>query len=129
MNTHNRNIRRYFLYAMLLCLLVMSLVSCGGGGGSSGNDYTPPQPTVGVPHDILLSSDRTVGQSNSPIYMTALVTDVNGRPVKNTEVTFTKTSTAGNISPSLLNDFAVKDVSVYKVQTDVYGRASIKVNS
>ncbi|KJU86307.1 membrane or secreted protein containing Bacterial Ig-like, group 1 domain protein [Candidatus Magnetobacterium bavaricum] len=129
MNTRNRNIRRYYLYVMLLCLLAMSVVSCGGGGGSAGNDYTPPQPTVGVPHDIMLSSDRTVGQSNSPIYMTALVTDVNGRPVKNTEVTFTKTSTAGNISPSLLNDFAFKDIAVYKVQTDVYGRASIKVNS
>ncbi|MBF0316782.1 MAG: hypothetical protein HQL04_01285 [Nitrospirae bacterium] len=129
MNTRNRNIRHYYPYFMLLCLLLMSLISCGGGGGSAGSDYTPPQPTVGVPHDILLSSDRTVGQSNSPIYMTALVTDANGRPVKNTEVTFTKTSTAGNISPSLLNEFAFKDVSVYKVQTDVYGRAGIKVNS
>ncbi|MES0335625.1 MAG: hypothetical protein SFH39_04610 [Candidatus Magnetobacterium sp. LHC-1] len=129
MKTYNQHIKRYFIYVMLLCLLAMSAVSCGGGGGSSGNDYTPPQPTVGVPHDIMLSTDKTVGQSNAPIYMTALITDANGRPVKNTEVTFTKTSTAGNISPSLINEFAAKDVAVYKVQTDIYGRASIKVNS
>ncbi|MBF0537828.1 MAG: hypothetical protein HQL03_06190 [Nitrospirae bacterium] len=131
MNIRNKiDIRRYFLYVAILCLLALSLVSCGGGGGgSAGSDYTPPQPNVAVPHAILLSSDRTVGQSNAPIYMTALVTDVNGRPVQGTNVTFTKTSTAGNISPSLVNEFDFKDVAVYKVQTDNYGRASIKVNS
>ncbi|MBF0539546.1 MAG: hypothetical protein HQL03_14970 [Nitrospirae bacterium] len=133
MNKRNKiDVRRYFLYVMLFCLLAISLASCGGGGGgggSAGNDYTPPQPNVAVPHTILLSSDRTIGQSNSPIYMTALVTDVNGRPVQNTNVTFTKTSTAGNISPSLLTAFDIKDVAVYKVQTDIYGRAGIKVNS
>ncbi|MBF0343969.1 MAG: hypothetical protein HQL06_07040 [Nitrospirae bacterium] len=121
--------KRYLLFVSLFCLLTMTVISCGGGGGGTGNDYTPPQPSTGVPHDILLSSDKTVGQSNAPIYMTALVTDVNGRPVKNTDVTFTKTSSTGIISPNLLNAYDFKEVAVYKVQTDLNGRASVKVTS
>lgn len=100
---------------LLLTLLLLSLgvSSCGGGGGGN----SPVGENQGVPALVLLSPSQNVAQTNASITLSARVFDVNGTPLANIAVTFTKLSALGTLSTTL------------PVATDATGIARVNVHS
>ncbi|MBF0564633.1 MAG: hypothetical protein HQK89_05265 [Nitrospirae bacterium] len=116
----------------LLALLLIYSCGSGGGGGTSAPDYTPGTGQSGVPFKVLLSPTTSLGQTNAPIFMTAYVSDINGMPVKNTNVNFTKTTGVGQITASSTTGvalFTTRDNSVVNGLTNQYGQAAVQVTS
>ncbi|KJR43299.1 secreted protein containing Bacterial Ig-like, group 1 domain protein [Candidatus Magnetoovum chiemensis] len=123
---------KYFIGKLTLLLIsVFLLNNCAAGGGTSGSDYTPPATNPNAPFSIKLSVDKTVGQTNVPLYFTAQVLDADGRAIEGTPVTFMNTTNIGSllsVSP-ITKENTTKENSVSEALTDQYGKAKIEVVS
>lgn len=119
------------VYTLFSSLLFLSLYSCGGGSGS-GSDHTPTGNNPGVPVSLVFTPERTVGQTNSPLFMTALVTDGNGSPVQGETISFINTSglgTLNTVTSKSTNSKIDRASTVINAVTNNYGQADVQVST
>ncbi len=83
------------IFLLALFTITVVLISCGGSGGG-GSSSTPGGVNKGIASVIQLLPIQVIAQTNSYVYFHAKVLDGNGRPLKNTLVTFINVSTIGS---------------------------------